>query len=124
MATESTLNTCNFYSTDCKGKLRTITENANIPIANIETISVDMKLCQTHYNKFIVNETHNLKYNKSCFHPKHNIYNMQSKNADKKLKKLNLEKVPKRLIEVLGLDEFAEICNMCRKKTDKNPEYL
>ncbi|CAB4396391.1 unnamed protein product [Rhizophagus irregularis] len=49
---------------------------------------------------------------------------MQSKNADKKLKKLNLEKVPKRLIEVLGLDEFAEICNMCRKKTDKDPEYL
>src|SRR5581483_5000474 len=88
-----------------------------------EIILVGMKLCQTHYNKFINNETHNLKYNKSCSHPKHDIYKTQSKNANKK-SKLNLEKVPKRLIEVLGLDEFAEICSMCRKKTDKDPEYL
>ena len=124
MATESTLNTCNFYSTDCKGKLRTITEDANIPITNVETILVGMKLCQTHYNKFIVNETHNLEYNKSCSHPKHDIYKTQSKNTNTKSKKLNLEKVPKRLIEVLGLDEFAEICSMCKKKTDKDPEYL
>ncbi|GBC00013.1 hypothetical protein RclHR1_37050001 [Rhizophagus clarus] len=42
----------------------------------------------------------------------------------KKSKKLNLVKVPKRLIEVLGLDEFAEICSICKKKTDKDPEYL
>ena len=27
------------------------------------------------------------------------------------------------MIEILELDEFAEICNMCRKKTDKDPEY-
>ncbi|GET02387.1 hypothetical protein GLOIN_2v1485098 [Rhizophagus clarus] len=37
---------------------------------------------------------------------------MQSKNINKKLNKLNLQKVPKRLIEVLGLDEFAEICDI------------
>ncbi|PKC53605.1 hypothetical protein RhiirA1_478951 [Rhizophagus irregularis] len=83
-----------------------------------------MKLCQTHYNKFIVNETHNLEYNKSCSHSKHDIYKTQSKNTNTKSKKLNLEKVPKRLIEILGLDEFAEICSMCKKKTDKDPEYL
>ena len=36
----------------------------------------------------------------------------------------NLTKVPKRLIKILGLDEFAEICSICRKRTDKDPEYL
>ena len=115
METKSALNVCNFYSTDCKGKIRTITENTNIPLTKKEIILVGMKLCQTHYNKFIVNETHNLEYNKSCSHPKHDIYKAQSKNTNKK-SKLNLEKVPKRLIKVLELDEFAEICSMCKKK--------
>ena len=124
METETTLNVCNFHSTDCKGKIRTITENTNVPLTKKEIILVGMKLCQSHYNKFIVNETRNLEYNKSCSHPKHDIYKTQSKNTNAKSKKLNLEKVPKRLIEVLGLDEFAEICSMCRKKTDKDPEYL
>ena len=123
MEIEITLNVCNFYSTDCKGKIRTITENTNIPLTKKEIILVGMKLCQTHYNRFIVNEAHNLEYNKSCSHPKHDIYKIQSKNENKK-SKLNLKKVPTRLIEVLGLDEFAEICSMCRKKTDKDPEYL
>jgi hypothetical protein len=123
METETTLNVCNFHSTDCKGKIRTITENTNIPLTKKEIILVGMKLCQTHYNKFIVNKAHNLKYNKSCSHPKHDIYKTQSKNANKK-SKLNLEKIPKRLIELLGLDEFAEICSMCRKKTDKDPERV
>src|SRR5436305_1543281 len=123
MEIETTLNVCNFYSTDCKGKIRTITENTNIPLTKKEIILVGMKLCQTHYNRFIVNEAHNLEYNKSCSHPKHDIYKTQSKNENKK-SKLNLKKVPTRLIEVLGLDEFAEICSMCRKKTDKDPEYL
>src|SRR4051812_182153 len=124
METETTLIVCNFHSTDCKGKIRTITENTNVPLTKKEIILVGMKLCQTHYNKFIDNETHNLEYNRFCSHPKHDIYKTQSKNTEKKSKKLNLEKVPKRLIEVLGLDEFAEICSMCRKKTDKDPEYL
>ncbi|UZO26106.1 uncharacterized protein OCT59_018354 [Rhizophagus irregularis] len=38
--------------------------------------------------------------------------------------KLNLKKVPKRLIEVLELNESSEICSMCRNKTDKDSEYL
>jgi hypothetical protein len=42
----------------------------------------------------------------------------------KKSSKLNLKKVPKRLIEVLGLNESSEICSMCRNKTDKDSEYL
>ena len=120
----STLNVCNFYSTDCKGTIRTVTNNINIPITKKEIVLVGMKLCQTHYNQFIVNEAHNLEYNKSCSHPKHDIYKMQSKKTNQKVKKLNLEKVPKRLIEVLGLDEFSKICSMCRKKIDKDPEYL
>src|SRR3954464_11505992 len=103
METETTLNACNFYSTDCKGKIRTITENTNVPLTKKEIILVGMKLCQTHYNKFIVNEIRNLR---SCSHPKHDIYIMQSKNTEKKSKKLNFEKVSKRLIELLGLDEF------------------
>jgi hypothetical protein len=123
MEIETTLNVCSFFSTDCKGIIRTITKNTNVPVTKKEIILVGMKLCQSHYNKFIVNETRNLEYNKSCSHPKHDIYKTQSKNANKK-SKLNLEKIPKRLIELLGLDEFAEICSMCRKKTDKDPERV
>src|SRR5204863_338958 len=85
MEIETTLNVCNFYSTDCKGKIRTITENTNIPLTKNEIILVGMKLCQTHYNRFIVNEAHNLEYNKSCSHPKHDIYKTQSKNENKKI---------------------------------------
>ncbi|GBC09681.1 hypothetical protein RclHR1_09030013 [Rhizophagus clarus] len=124
MKTEITLNVCNFYSTDCKGIVRTITRNTNIPVTKKEIILIGMKLYQTHYNKFIINEIHNLEYNEFCSHPKHNIYKMQLKNTNNKSKKLNLEKVPKRLIEVLRLNEFAKICSMCRKKTNKDPEYL
>ena len=124
METENPLSSCNFYSTECKGRIRTIARDTDIPVTMKETVLIGMKLCQTHYNKYINNETYNLNYNKSCSHPKYNIYKAQSKNIEKKSKKLNLEKVPKRLIEVLGLDEFAEICSMCRKRTDKDPEYL
>jgi hypothetical protein len=92
METETISNVCNFYSVDCKGKIRTITENTNIPLTKKEIILVGMKLCQTHYNKFIVNETHNFDYNRSCFHPKHNIYKIQSKNTEKKPKNLILKK--------------------------------
>ena len=52
MKTETTLNVCNFHSTDCKGKIRTITENTNVPLTKKEIILVGMKLCQTHYNKY------------------------------------------------------------------------
>ena len=92
MEIETTLNVCNFYSTDCKGKIRTITENTNIPLTKNDIILVGMKLCQTHYNKFIVNEIRNLEYNRSCSHPKHDIYKMQSKNTEKSQKNLILKK--------------------------------
>ncbi|GES87669.1 hypothetical protein GLOIN_2v1782579 [Rhizophagus clarus] len=54
-----------------------------------------MKLCQTHYNKFIINEAHNLKNNEACSHPKHDEYK----------------------------NETAKICSLCRKKTDSDPDY-
>ncbi|PKY58932.1 hypothetical protein RhiirA4_513897 [Rhizophagus irregularis] len=82
-----------------------------------------MKLCQTHYNKFIINEAHKLKHNEVCSHPKHDEYKSQSKNINQKSKQLNLVKVPKRLISVLQLDENAKICSLCRKRTDNDPDY-
>ena len=125
METETTLNVCNFYSTDCKGKIRTITENTNIPLTKKEIILVGMKLCQTHYNKFITNENYRLKkILQICSHPKHEEYRSQLTNTNKKSKKLSLEKVPKRLIPVLQLDENAKICCLCRKKTDNDPDYI
>ena len=117
MSTESI---CNFNSSDCKGMIRSITDKTKISITKKETILVGMKLCQTHYNKFIVNEAYHLEYNETC---KHDEYRNQSTNANKKSKKLNLEKVPKRLISILNLDENAKICNLCRKKTDTDPDY-
>jgi hypothetical protein len=45
---------CSFNSTDCKGEIKTMTNNTKIPITQKETILVGMKLCQTHYNKFII----------------------------------------------------------------------
>ena len=120
MSTESI---CSFNSTNCKGKIQSITNNTKIPITQKEFILVGMKLCQTHYNKFIVNETHSLKYNETCSHPKHDEYKSQSKNSDKKQKNLNLRKVPERLIPILNLDEDAKICSLCRKKTDSDPDY-
>ena len=76
-----------------------------------------MYLCQIHYNWFILNEIRNINYNKSCEHLKYDEYKNQSKNIKKKSKKLTLEKVSKRLIEVLGLNEFSEIYDMCKYKT-------
>jgi len=35
-----------------------------------------------------------------------------------------LIKILKRLIKILELNEFAEICNICKRRTDKDPEYL
>ena len=122
MSTES-IHVCHFISTDCKGVIRQITNSTKIPITKKESILVGMKLCQTHYNKFIVNEAHKLEYNEICSHPKHNEYKNQSRNLNQKSKKLNLEKVPRRLISVLQLDENAKICSLCRKKTDKDPDY-
>src|SRR6266511_214156 len=117
-------NICNFNSIECNGTIRSITHNIKIPKSTESIISVGMYLCQIHYNRFILNEIRNINYNKSCEHPKHDEYKNQSKNTKKKSKKLILEKVPKRLIEVLGLNESSEICGMCKYRTDKDPEYL
>jgi hypothetical protein len=117
-------NICNFDSIECNGIIRLITHNTKLPKSTESIISVGMYLCQIHYNRFILNKIRNINYNKSCEHPKHDDYKNQSKNTKKKSKKLTLEKVPKRLIEVLGLNESSEICSMCKYRTDKDPEYL
>ncbi|PKB97590.1 hypothetical protein RhiirA5_432850 [Rhizophagus irregularis] len=66
-----------------------------------------------HYNKFIINEAYKLlEYNKICSYPKHNEYRNQSKNLNQKSKNLNLEKVSKRLISILQLDENDKICKI------------
>ncbi|GBC30562.2 hypothetical protein GLOIN_2v1880440 [Rhizophagus irregularis DAOM 181602=DAOM 197198] len=117
-------NICNFDSIECNGRIKPITYNTKIPKSTELIISVGMYLCQIHYNQFILNETRNINYNKSCEHPKHDEYKNQSKNTKKKSSKLNLKKVPKRLIEVLELNESSEICSICRNKTDKDSEYL
>jgi len=92
-----------------------------IPETNIGLISHGMFLCMFHYNKFILNENHRLqKMLQVCSHPKHQIYLNQSN----KQSNSSLINIPKRLINILGLDEKAKICNRCKKNTDKDPEYL
>src|ERR1043165_550497 len=122
--TSTPSNIRNFDSIECNGIIRSITHNTQIPKSTESIISVGMYLCQIHYNRFIFNEIRNINYNKSCEYPKHDEYKNQSKNTKKKSKKLSLEKIPKRLIKVLGLNESSEICSMCRKKTDRDSEYL
>src|SRR5688572_4739032 len=115
------INNCNFYTNEiCKGRLRKIYET-DIPETNKNIITVGMFLCQTHYNQLILNESLKIKQTKTCQHPKHEVYLSEAKltNTNK-----SLVKIPKRLIKVLELNEFAEICNMCKKRTDKDPEYL
>src|SRR6266542_4108942 len=117
-------NICNFNSIECNRTIRSITHNTKIPKSTESIISVGMYLCQIHYNRFILNEIRNNNNKQSCEHPKHNEYKNQSKNTKKKSKKLTLEKVPKRLIEVLGLNESSEICDMCKYRTNKDLKYL
>src|SRR6266498_1337264 len=60
-----------------------------------------------------------------CQHPKHEIYLNEARLKNKKIKEnKNLIKIPERLIKILELDEFTKICSMCRKRTDKDLEYL
>src|SRR5438270_12635224 len=51
---------------------------------------------------------------------KHEIYLNQSHKPSNS----SLANIPKRFINILGLDEKAKICNRCKKNTDKDPEYL
>ncbi|CAB4376920.1 unnamed protein product [Rhizophagus irregularis] len=55
-----------------------------------------------------------------CSHPKHEIYLNQSHKPSNS----SLINISKRLINILGLDEKAKICNRCKKNTDKDSEYL
>ena len=120
------IQTCAFDSSnECSGRICKVGDKVLIPETNIELISYGMFLCKFHYNKFITNENYRLKkILQICSHPKHEEYRSQLTNTNKKSKKLSLEKVPKRLIPVLQLDENAKICCLCRKKTDNDPDYI
>jgi len=48
------IDNCNFYSNDkCKGKLRKILHETDIPEINKNIVTVGMFLCQIHYNQII-----------------------------------------------------------------------
>ncbi|GES78608.1 hypothetical protein GLOIN_2v1470674 [Rhizophagus clarus] len=106
----STEPTCSFNSTDCKGKIKLITNNTKIPITQKEFILIGM-------NKFIINEAYNLKNNEASSHPKHNEYKSQSKNSDKRQKNLNLRKTDSDP-DYNMLEEYN--APISRKKDDSN----
>src|SRR3954469_3934428 len=107
------INNCNFYTNNiCKRRIRKISNEIDIPESNKDIVNINMLLCQSHYNQLILNKISKIK---RCQHPKHDIYETNS---------TNLFKIPKRFIEILELNENAMICNICRKKTDNDPEYL
>jgi len=116
-------NICNFNSSECRGRIKLITNNIEIPKSNESIVLIGMHLCQIHYNRLILNEIRDINNKKGCEHPKHDEYRSQSRDANKKPKKLNLEKVPKRLTSILQLSEDAKICSLCRKRTDNDPDY-
>jgi hypothetical protein len=115
---------CAFDSNECNGKIKKVGDKVSIPETNTELISRGMFLCVFHYNKFILNENHRLeKILQVCSHPKHELYLNQS-NKSFKQQNPSLINIPKRLINILGLEENAKICNRCKRNTDKDPEYL
>src|SRR5436190_24893 len=117
--------TCAFDSNKCNGKIKKVGDKVSIPKTNTELISRGMFLCDFHYNKFILNENYRLeKVLQVCSHPKHEIYLNQSNKSSNKQQNPSLINIPKRFINVLGLEESAKICNKCKKNTDKDPEYL
>src|SRR3954454_4065994 len=124
MSNNTNIQTCAFDSNECNGRIKKVGNKVSIPKTNIEQISCGMLLCVFHYNKFILNENHRLeKMLQVCSHPKHEIYLNQS-NKSSKQQNFSLINIPKRLIDILGLEENAKICNRCKKSTDKDPEYL
>ncbi|PKY59821.1 hypothetical protein RhiirA4_482907 [Rhizophagus irregularis] len=121
MSNNNNTRICEFDSNECNGRIYKVGDKVSIPETNIGLISCGMFLCMFHYNKFILNENHRLqKMLQVCSHPKHQIYLNQSN----KQTNSSLINIPKRLINVLGLDEKSKICDRCRKNTDKDPEYL
>ena len=118
--------TCAFISNECNGKINKVGDKVSIPITNINLISCGMFLCMFHYNKFIINENYRLeKMLQVCSHPKHEFYFNQSSSKQLRQKQNpSLINIPKRFINILGLEENAKICSRCIKSTDKDPEYL
>ena len=118
------IQTCAFDSNECNGKINKVGDKVSIPSTNIELISCGMFLCMFHYNKFILNENYRLeKILQVCSHPKHEFYFNQSNKSSKK-QNPSLINIPKRFINILGLEKNAKICSRCIKNTDKDPEYL
>ncbi|UZO29714.1 uncharacterized protein OCT59_023174 [Rhizophagus irregularis] len=105
-------NICNFDSIECNGRIKPITYNTKIPKSTELIISVGMYLCQIHYNQFILNETRNINYNKSCEHPKHDEYKNQSKNTKKNQANLILKRaIQDESIEVIQNESIEVIQN-------------
>src|SRR6266542_1529015 len=92
-------------------------QNESTEVIQDESIEV----IQDESIEFIQNESIETKQIITCQHPKHDEYLNQSKNTNKQFK---LRKVPIRLIKVLELAEFAMICNIRIKRTDKDSQYL
>ncbi|UZO08662.1 uncharacterized protein OCT59_028915 [Rhizophagus irregularis] len=111
-------------------KKNNLNDNDNLQDESIETIQDELieaiqdesiEVIQNESIEVIQNESIETKQIKTCQHPKHDEYLNQSKNTSKQF---SLQKVPTRLIKVLELDELAMICSMCKKKTDKDSQYL
>jgi hypothetical protein len=117
--------TCAFVSNECNGKINKVGDRVSIPKTYINLISCGMFLCMFHYNKFIINENYKLeKMLQICSHPKHEFYLSQSNKQSKQKQNPKLINIPKRLINILKLEENSKICSRCIKNTDKDPEYL
>src|SRR6266542_766216 len=115
------INNYDFYTNKiCKGRLRKIYKDDILEI-NKNIVTIRIFLCQTHYNQLILSELLRIKKTKTCQHSKYRVYLDEANTTD--IYK-SLTKISKRLIEVLELNEFAEICNICKRRTDKDPEYL
>jgi len=115
------INNCDFYTNEiCKERLKKIYKD-NILEINKNIITIGMFLCQIHYNQLILSELLRIKKTKTCQHLKHRVYLDEVSITDTYK---SLTKISKRLIEVLELNKFAEICNICKRRTDKDPEYL
>jgi len=106
------INNCNFYSNKIyKEKLRKILYETDISEINRNIINIKISLCQTYYNKLIFYKLSKIKQTKTYQHLKHKIYSNEIKLISKTNTYKSLIKILKRLIEVLELNEFAEIYN-------------
>src|SRR6266540_3729397 len=115
------VNNCDFYINEiCKERFRKIYED-DISETNKNIVTIGIFLCQIHYNQLILSESLRIKKTKTYQHQKHRVYLDEANTIDTYK---SLTKILKRLIEVLELNKFAEICNICKRRTDKDLEYL